>query len=148
MSTEEMSERMKTAFAKIAAGPTTSDTKTKGSLETNVDERIKGVNHVGLNAGEQKGVELEGYLWGQAPPSGKPLVGKRDPQYETLSTAAEEINKENTGDLLRRAFSQMAPASDTAKSVIEQNFDHGRRGTYVTHAQTLLEQVRSVTGRA
>ena len=75
-------------------------------------------------------------------------MGVRSSEYETFTDGAEEINAVDGPELLRRIFTNMGPASDTAKATIEQNFSRGRRGSYVTHSQTLLEQVRRVAGRA
>lgn len=144
---KEASDRMKLAFAKMAA-PTQSEIETKGSLENNVADTIRGTEHSQQGAGEQKGVPTEGYHWGQDPKNGQPRVGVRSSEYETFTDGAEEINVTDGPELLRRIFTNMEPAADAAKSTIEQNFAHGRRGSYVTHSQTLLEQVRRVAGRA
>jgi len=124
------------------------DIETKGSLEQNVETPQKGTEHSQQGAGEQKGVPTEGYHWGQDPFNGKPGIGNRKDAYEVFTDGAEQINVADNHDLLHRIFTNMGPASDAAKATIEQNFSGGRRGHYVTHAQTLLEKVRSVAGRA
>lgn len=145
---KEMMDRMKAKYDELfKVANTTSEVETKGSLETNIGDTQKGTNHVQFGPGEQKGVPAEGNMWGQDPPADKPAIGKRSPTHETLSEAGEKINVENGHDLLNRVFTNMPAASDVAKKTIEQNFLHGRRGTYVTRSMTLLEKVRSVAGR-
>ena len=141
-------------FANEAKETPKADTKTEGSVESNIDVEVADTNHISKNHGEQKGICAEGkdgeigYLSGQQPPKDVPLVaGGRSPQYETLSTSAEEINAENTQDLLRRGFSNTEESFKEDKAVIKELFDHARDGKFVTRAQSLMDRVRGKTGR-
>lgn len=150
MNISGMAERMKLGFAKIKTAATLreqADTETKGTIDSNIERPTVGTEHSQAGEKEQKDLPTEGYLWGQDPPADQPAVGKRSPTHETLTDSGEAINAMDNFDLLRRDFTNMDAASNNAKATIEQNFENGRRGSYVTHSQTLLEKVRNVAGR-
>lgn len=140
----DLGQRMLEGYEKIKTAQTTSHVETAGSTETNIDKTVAGKNPIAPDPQDQKGIPLEGFLWGQEPPKGNPLLGMRSPKHETFSTSAEEINKQDNDELLHRAFTNFAEASRVAKATIAQSLVHGKPGTYVTHAKTLIEKARDL----
>ncbi len=114
------------------------------ATEANDEGTVAGKNEIAAGHGDQKGVPVEGFLWGQEPPKDQPLLGKRSPTHETFTESVEQINRDEQHDLLERAFANFASASATAKAIVAQNLVKGRPGTYVTHTKTLLEKVRDL----
>lgn len=143
-SMSDLGQRMLKGYEKIKSAQVTSHVETAGSTETNVDKTVAGKNPIAPDPRDQKGIPLEGFLWGQEPPKGNPLLGKRSPTHETFTSSAEEINKQDNDELLHRAFTNFAEASRVAKATIAQNLVNGKPGTYVTHAKTLIEKARDL----
>jgi hypothetical protein len=131
----------------------TSDVETEGSLDSNIDRSTVETNHVNQTAEETNGMTgkdplgMNTYRWGEKAPEDQPGTSGRRHDAETLSTSAEEINKEDNLDLLARSFNQFTEARRNAQSVVSQNLDHGKPGSYVTRSKTLLEKVQGTTGR-
>lgn len=131
-----------------------SETQTKGSIESNIDNEVADTNHTNPTAEETNGMQHKDglgnneYRWGEPPPEGKAETSSRRGDTESLSTSAEEGNNQDNLDLLARSFNQFAEARHNAQEVIKENLDHGKPGTYVTRSKTLLEKVRGTAGRS
>jgi len=118
------------------------NTKLAEKLEANDEGTVAGKNEVGKTREETVGA-LRGY-WGDEPEKSPTGTTERETKSEALNTAAEKINVEDNHDLLARVFTNLSPASDADKRLIEENFAHGKPGSYVTRSKTLVELTRGL----